>query len=191
MHFGFLSGLYTKPAFSPATSVALSQHNNAAYQTVPGKNKKSAHDQNKPSLRGTLRVRVRWHTKDVKNIRDTEGWSWTQQFFFKLRTWLLSADNVIHFAPNWAPFMVAAMVTRSESRHANRYQFLPRPRLTGRHAISSISDTKCWIVKAKQQGTASSVRHHSICAGWMCGEAFRKQANPQCDAVAGLGLILS
>lgn len=122
-----------------------------------------------------------------------EGWSWIQTAcneICKLRTWSISADNVILFCSKLSAFHGGCHGNVVWKSASNWYQFLPRPRLTGRHAISSISDTKCWIGKAEQQGTASLVRHHSICAGWICGEAIRLLTNPQYDAVAVLGLIL-
>lgn len=69
MHFGFLEVFFfllfvlkTKPAFMSATSLALSQNNNAAYQTVPDGNKTEVLMTKTPPnchpLGGTLRGRV-------------------------------------------------------------------------------------------------------------------------------------
>jgi len=61
------------------------------------------------------------HRRGWKHHTQSKGWSCIQTLnceICKLRTWLISADNVILFAPNWAPFTAAAMVTWTESRQA-------------------------------------------------------------------------
>lgn len=80
----------------------------------------------------------------------------------KLRTCSISADNVIlfFFLNTFHGGCHGNVAWKSAS---NWYQFLPRPRLSGYHAMSRLPNIKCWIMKVVEYGTASVIRYNSIC----------------------------
>lgn len=160
MHFGFLTGVCLDKA-----SLQLSHKPSIITSTTmlhikqsPTEIKESAHDQNKPPPREEQSKCGGPQRRLKTSQSQSEGWSGIQTVcseICKLRTWSISADNVILFCSKLSAFHGGCHGNVVWKSASNRYQFLPRPRLTGRHAISSISDTKCWIVRAEQQGTAS------------------------------------
>lgn len=145
--------VYTKPAFSPATSRALSQYNNAEYQTVPDRNKRKCSRPKQTLLPWEEHSECSGPQRTLKTSgTQSEHWSWLQ-WNFKLRSWSISADNVILFALKLSAFHCGCHGNVVWKSASNWYQFLPRPRLTGRHAISSISDTKMlWLWNLTNKG---------------------------------------